>query len=586
MRAGNSVLYYSFVTIILLLFSYYSPLQAQEVNSFTKLVGNDTTADDWLARTVAIYGNTAVLGARFNSTDGTRSGAVYVYERNQGGTGAWGQTKRIASPFGADGWFGQAVDIDQNYILVGAKNAKRAALYFRHAGGQNNWGLVKTFAPPADDGEYGHEVVVHGDTVVISEIWNTDFERVYIYYKDEGGEGNWGLVKTLVNEDTYSDYEDLYGYDIALDGDILVVAENLDVTPTGVHIYYRNKDGEDNWGLVKQWGFFDHIFGFWIHSVDVYGDRIVAGSRWLEFAAVLRKDLGGEDNWGIEGEFYPPDFEGFGQAVSLFGGILMISSTGSPPNQGQSQAGAGIVPANGIPDPILVRIYERTGKGQGDQGPWETVTELTYPETSANGFGVGLEHSFNKTAVFGAFHDSELGHNAGAAYIYKIAEDTGTVKINIHPKAARDAGARWQFTFAAEDNWRQSGDAAEGVTGNATIKFNNVAGYIKPNRVELSVECGDFYEIDVFYLERSLPEGMGTLTVNLDPRWPRVEGALWRIKGDDCWHPGGAAIQLPEGSYRIETTRIDDFRKPRTTRVEILAGEETTLNLEYTFKGY
>lgn len=123
---------------------------------------------------VAIDGDTVLAGANLNSnSNGTAAGAAYVFERDQGGPGAWGEVaKLVASDGGAFEEFGECVALEGDVALVGAEehNLVRGAVYVyeRDAGGEDAWG--ETSEIEASDGEIGDacgaSVDLSGNTMV------------------------------------------------------------------------------------------------------------------------------------------------------------------------------------------------------------------------------------------------------------------------------------------------------------------------------------------------------------------------------------------------------------------------------------
>jgi len=111
---------------------------------------------------VAISGDVAAVGAPGEGVDlpggGTASsaGAIYVFQKDAGGSNAWGLVKKITSPQPQSNVnFGSALAISGDYMLAGAPyesdatpdnsldNAGAAYLYKKSQGGANNWGLLK-----------------------------------------------------------------------------------------------------------------------------------------------------------------------------------------------------------------------------------------------------------------------------------------------------------------------------------------------------------------------------------------------------------------------------------------------------------
>ena len=99
-----------------------------------KLTASDAENGDQFGNTIAITGDTVVVGAHEEDTGGSKAGAAYIFTRS--GT-SWTEAKKIqASDAGAGDEFGNFVGISGNTVLVTA--------YLEDTGG-NNAGAAYTF---------------------------------------------------------------------------------------------------------------------------------------------------------------------------------------------------------------------------------------------------------------------------------------------------------------------------------------------------------------------------------------------------------------------------------------------------------
>lgn len=88
-----------------------------------KLTPSDGAADDRFGHSVAISGDTVVVGAHGEDAGIflPNRGSAYVYERNEGGGDDWGQaTKLTASGAAMNDYFGYSVSISDDTVIVGA----------------------------------------------------------------------------------------------------------------------------------------------------------------------------------------------------------------------------------------------------------------------------------------------------------------------------------------------------------------------------------------------------------------------------------------------------------------------------------
>ena len=84
-----------------------------------KLTASDATGDAWFGSAVAIAGNVIVVGAFFDDDIGTNSGSAYVFQSLD--TGGWTEVEKLtASDAAAGDRFGTTVAIASNIIVVGA----------------------------------------------------------------------------------------------------------------------------------------------------------------------------------------------------------------------------------------------------------------------------------------------------------------------------------------------------------------------------------------------------------------------------------------------------------------------------------
>ena len=226
-----------------------------------KIMASDEESGDNFGWSVTISGDTVVVGALLSSS-------AYIYERNNGGSNNWGETKKLIDSDGVinDG-FGWSVSISENTVVVGNSRdddngivSGSASIYERNQGGNNNWGEVKEIL--ASDREtfdrFGQSVAISGNTVVIGAYGNDDngiaSGSVYIYERDNGGSNNWGEVKKI----TASDGEAFtrFGDSVAILGDALVVGASRDNdngnNSGSAYIFERNHGGSNNWGEVKE----------------------------------------------------------------------------------------------------------------------------------------------------------------------------------------------------------------------------------------------------------------------------------------------------------------------------------------------
>jgi FG-GAP repeat len=257
-----------------------------------KLVASDGTADEKFGSSVAVRGDTVVVGIASNSGASRPEGSAYVFSRSRGGTNAWGQTKKLVASDGeAFDIFGRSVATDGNTVVIGALgddigiNSGQGSAYIfeRNAGGLNAWGEVKKLT--ASDGEkddlFGSSVAINGNTVVVGAYNRVLAPRpgqgsAYIFERNKGGTHAWGEVKKLVDSDPRGDDE--FGNAVAIIDNVIVVgAPGWNSNRGAAYIFQRNRGGPNNWGLFRKLLTSDRLGDNAGSSVAVSSDTAIMG---------------------------------------------------------------------------------------------------------------------------------------------------------------------------------------------------------------------------------------------------------------------------------------------------------------------
>lgn len=163
-----------------------------------RLYPDIVTAGDQFGKSVAIDKDTVVAGAWKAHVDtNADAGAVYVFNRNEGGTGNWGQQARLVAgdPI-QNSNFGCSVDIADKYLIAGAYRSykdttKTGAAYIFYYNG-SAWIQQAKLTP--DDGGigdvFGWSVAIDGDYAVVGAYQNDSVASgsgaVYIFYRNQG----------------------------------------------------------------------------------------------------------------------------------------------------------------------------------------------------------------------------------------------------------------------------------------------------------------------------------------------------------------------------------------------------------------
>jgi hypothetical protein len=190
------------------------------------------TGDVYFGQSVAIAGGTVVIGAPFESGAGTYSGAAFVFRTTDSGA-TYNQVANVTAADAASGdYFGWSVAIDGNTVVVGTFEGE-AAYVFRTTDGSAAYGQVAklTASDAASNDEFGISVAISGDTVVVGARANTNYGgsgwgSAYVFRTTDGG-ATYDEVTKLTASGAASGDND-FGCSVAIDGDTVAIGARYD----------------------------------------------------------------------------------------------------------------------------------------------------------------------------------------------------------------------------------------------------------------------------------------------------------------------------------------------------------------------
>lgn len=214
-----------------------------------KLVADDGASSDQLGWSVALDGDTAVLGAPGATlTPGFATGAAYVFTRS-GDT--WSQTAKLTADDGAaQDAFGFGVAVHGTTAIatsvnatVGANAVQGASYVFSSDGG--SWTQVTKLV--ADDGvggdSLGYAAAFDGTTAMISApfatIGSNPFQGAVYAFADDGG--TWSQVQKIFSPEGMA--VDAFGISVTMSGPDLVVTAPFYNASQGEAFLFSNPDG-------------------------------------------------------------------------------------------------------------------------------------------------------------------------------------------------------------------------------------------------------------------------------------------------------------------------------------------------------
>jgi hypothetical protein len=276
--------------------SYINVLQ------IAKVVAEDGAKGDYFGYSLAIDGDTLVVGA-YGDDDGgsnSNSGSAYIFTRDVAGrlSAGWTQRAKLVVGDGAFGDnFGMSVAIDGDTLVVGAvgdSNARGSVYIFtRNIAGSLTAGWTQSAKFWAQDSAmydlFGWNVAIDGDTVVVGATGDDDkgsrSGSAYIFTRNIAGSltAGWTQRAKVVAEDGAA--YDSFGRSVAIDGDTVVVGATGDddkgSRSGSAYIFTCNIAGRLTAGwtqrakMVAEDGAASDAFGT---SVAIDGDTVVVGA--------------------------------------------------------------------------------------------------------------------------------------------------------------------------------------------------------------------------------------------------------------------------------------------------------------------
>ena len=341
------------------------PLYLTPIQTYSNPNAYGTVTGDYFGEAVAISGNYAVIGAKYeNDEGGTYSGKVYIFDATTGSLLHILNNPSAYSPSGDD-HFGYSVSVDGNYAIVGtpleddAGTTSGKAYIFDVTTGS----LLRTLDNPnaystsANDW-FGISVAISGNLAVVGAHNEGDAGgaysgKAYIFDATTGS-----LLRTLNNPNAYgTSTSDIFGISVAISGNRVVVGA-----------LYEDDAGGTNSGKAY---IFDATTGSLLHTLsnpNAYGTS--AGDQ-------------------------------FGKAVAISGNYAIVGAYGED-DAGGTQSGK-------------VYIFDAT------------TGSLLHTLSNPNAYGTQVDDWFGypvaisgNRVVVGAYREDYLGSDSGSVYVYQI----------------------------------------------------------------------------------------------------------------------------------------------------------------------
>ncbi len=290
-----------------------------------KLVASDSVLNDSLGYSVEVDGSTAVVGACLADSAVPEGGKAYVFEKDAGGLDNWGEVKILAASDAAEGArFGFSTTINGDTVVVGALfdpeggvDSGAAYVFDRNQGGAGLWGQVTklTASDAAAGARFGYSASLDGDLLVVGadrdSATATEAGAAYVFERNLGGPGVWGERSKLVPSDVATG--DNAGSSVGILRDVVVVGsgyhDSVAQDAGAAYLFSRNAGGVDAWGehkkIVASDGAFEDRFGH--KGVSVGHGWLVVGAYRVDGGTPTTPECGAA--YVFEMPLFADDFE-------------------------------------------------------------------------------------------------------------------------------------------------------------------------------------------------------------------------------------------------------------------------------------
>jgi hypothetical protein len=334
-----------------------------------KIVAGDAAPNDFFGLSVALDGDTVVIGAPWDDDDGSKSGSVYIWRRS-GET--WSLEQKItASDAAAGDEFGNSVAISGDSLIAGAsgEGSSGAAYVFIRSGVTWSEQQKLTVAYGSAD-SFGWGVSIDGDTAAVIDPYDDALVSyngaAYIF--DRSG-AVWSETARLVgSQGATKDYLGERGGESScfrLLNDVLVVgAPGPSTTPGRVYVFSKNGGPWSEAAILTATAPLGDMQGQFGGAVDYDGTRIIVGDPYVQNAGPVY--LGGIYIYELDGgvwtqvySYIGPEDPGwpwaFGDSVRISAQQVLVGSRNvdDPPNSDEGRAyGLSITSGTVLSEPV------------------------------------------------------------------------------------------------------------------------------------------------------------------------------------------------------------------------------------------
>ncbi len=388
-----------------------------------KLIASDGGPYDDFGYSVAVDGDTALIGARVSGDGGfaVRTGLAYVFTRT---AGVWTeQAKLTASNVVSDFFFGLSVAVEGDTALIGACGRDTCSAYvFTRSAGVWKEQAKLTASDGSRDDDFGLSVAIDGDIALIGAHYDDDngddSGSVYVFTRSAG---IWTEQAKLTASDAAP--FDNFGEGVALDGETALIGATGD---------------DDNGSRSGSVYVFTHSAGVWkeqakLTTSDGSRDDVLGGSVALDGDTALLGVQFDDDNgissgsayvftrragvWAQQAKITQNDavrLAGFGKSVALDGDTALIGASDGNIFTGNNDS---------------AYIFTRNA------GAWTQQAKLNASDSIGDKLFGGSVALDGDTALVGSRYGYDVDNDivsGGAVYVFSVITET-IVTIDIKP---------------------------------------------------------------------------------------------------------------------------------------------------------
>lgn len=315
-------------------------VDAQVAGTVVRLTADDGEAGDGFGH-VAISGDTIAIGAPGDDDSAMNSGAVYIFEWNEGQQ-VWEQTRKLKAGDPTSGAaFGGAVALDGDVLVVGAAGVSNVGgAYVFERNGSGGWIQTPKLTSGANYDTFGGAVATDGTIVVVGAPGDdTNAPQSGAVYAYRRGVSSWDFKGKLTDPDSIQD--DKLGASVAVTAQWIVTsAPGYDVT-AGFNdgaVYVFETAGQ-SWLMKPRLVFPSSNGGGGFGStVSVSGNVVAAGAQGAAGAGAVvlfGRNAGGvwEPTQTVTASNSTSGAK-FGAAVAVSGTTMVIGAIGVDSNTG------------------------------------------------------------------------------------------------------------------------------------------------------------------------------------------------------------------------------------------------------------